>query len=188
MKKLLIAAGAASLALAAMPVVGVFAASDPANITDTFKITIADSCTWTRSGANGSGQGAATFNDGVYSATLTAGATVPTFGTTTLNVKCNNGTGYTITPTITDLNGYKNSIDRTTNNDKFEYANALAGGKWTAAYNSTALVDGTPFVSAGTGSDMVDGTNYVITYGVQAATTQNAGYYEGTITYALAQQ
>ena len=45
MKKSLIATGAASLALAAMPVVGVFAAT-PAQVQDTVKVIIDPSCTF----------------------------------------------------------------------------------------------------------------------------------------------
>ena len=46
MKKSLIATGAASLALAAMPVVGVFATQDPAQVVDTVRVIIDESCTF----------------------------------------------------------------------------------------------------------------------------------------------
>ena len=46
MKKSLIATGAASLALAAMPVVGVFAVDGPVQVVDTVRVTIDESCTF----------------------------------------------------------------------------------------------------------------------------------------------
>lgn len=46
MKKSLIATGAASLAIAAMPVVGVFAADGPVQLVDTVRVTIDESCTF----------------------------------------------------------------------------------------------------------------------------------------------
>ena len=61
MKKSIVA-GAASLVLAAMPVVGVFAA-DPAALVDTLTVTVNESCTFTRTTGNGQ-----------YTQSMTAGA------------------------------------------------------------------------------------------------------------------
>ena len=48
MKKSIIAAGAASVALAAMPMVGVFAAQGDGNLQDTIKVNISESCSISR--------------------------------------------------------------------------------------------------------------------------------------------
>lgn len=107
MKKALIA-GAASTVLAAMPVVGVFAA-DLRTHTDEINISISPVCTLSTVDA-----GAATATDatthnpteanssfaGVWSsdtlnATMAAG-TEKTLGTTTFTVRCNNQKGYTL--------------------------------------------------------------------------------------------
>ena len=185
MKKTLIA-GAASLAIAAMPIVGVFAVDDPSDIVDTLNITVESSCAWTRTFSN-EGTGV-TDSGSTLSATMTAGQTLSGFATSTLNVKCNNSAGYTIKATTTNLVGYKEAAHTTTNGDSIDYAASLAAGKWTAAYNSTAIVSGSTMATASAADDMSTGTNYAVTYGVQTKANQSAGYYTGTITYELDQQ
>lgn len=185
MKKTIIA-GAASAVLAAMPVMGVFAAvENPSNIVDYLNVTITESCAWTRTLTNGSG--VTLSGDNTLGATMTAGQEIETFGTSTLNVKCNHSTGYAIKATMTGLKGQNSSSDDTANGDSIDYASTLAEGKWTATYNGTGITSGTPFVTTDGASDMVDGTNYVVTYGVHTKNNQKAGYYKGTVTYELTQ-
>lgn len=186
MKKSIIAAGAASIALAAMPVVGVFAATDnPSAIEDTINVTIADSCTWSRTLA--ASDSTVTASGSTLSATMTAPQTIANFGTSTLNVKCNNTKGYAIKATMTGLAGQASSSDATSNNDSIDYAASLAAGKWTASYNNTGIASGNSFVTTSGADDMENGTNYVITYGVQTKANQAAGFYTGTVTYELTQ-
>ncbi len=123
MKKSIIAAGAASVALAAMPIVGAFAApSTPVmSQTDTLIITIGSACSigydsdTSASGstievtgvahANGDGSwgtdptataGTTTHPD-TLSATMLNGTYSNNLGTTTLGIYCNNANGYKIT-------------------------------------------------------------------------------------------
>ena len=106
MKKLAIAG--ASVALAAMPVVGVFAAPTLSH-TDTLNLNIAKVCTFgtvTSGAANdddatthGLGAnnptGGAWTNDS-YSANVAVGNTYAALATTTFTVRCNNADGYTV--------------------------------------------------------------------------------------------
>ena len=66
MKKTFIV-GAASLAFAALPVVGAFA-SDPAAVVDTLTVTVDESCTFDHDGSSGS-----------YTKSMTAGQLDPNF-------------------------------------------------------------------------------------------------------------
>ena len=184
MKKLAIAG--ASAVLAAMPVVGVFAAAEnPANIVDTITVTIEDSCTWSRTLEGGTSVTASGSN---LTATKTANQTLSSFGTSTLNAKCNNSKGYTIKATMTALSGKVSSdANAATNNDSIDYATSLAAGKWVASYGGTGITSGSNIATTSASDDMVNGTSYAITYGVQTKTNQTAGVYTGTATYELIQ-
>lgn len=109
MKKLAIVASSA--ALAAMPVVGVFA-EDVTTQTDTLSVTISPVCSFgftdsedphvidvaSPSHTNGTaGAGPATWSGNTLSATMLNGTTNSDFGKTTLRVYCNNTDGYQIT-------------------------------------------------------------------------------------------
>lgn len=119
MKKSLIAASASAVALATIPVVGVFA-EDVTSTTDNLQITINKICslgyedagasidvagvtrangagTWTNPGeATATGSVAAS---DTLSKTMSNGTSTDNLGTTTLGVYCNNENGYTITTT-----------------------------------------------------------------------------------------
>lgn len=126
MKKTMIAAGAASVALAAMPIVGAFAA--PSTIvnsqTDTLIINIGSACSIgydsdisatgstievegvahaDDSGAWGDGTGTPTPGPGdeghpdTLAVTMLNATAYPSLGTTTLGIYCNDEDGYTIT-------------------------------------------------------------------------------------------
>ena len=110
MKKKLIAAGAASLAVAAMPVVGVFATNNAATqgattddmvITDILSITVEDTCTFSAT-TGGASEGAF---DTSYAATVANGA-IAQFQVSNANksdhvfgVVCNNNDGWTVSAT-----------------------------------------------------------------------------------------
>ena len=131
MKKKLIAAGAASLAVAAMPVVGVFATSPittPNQYTDVLQVTIDKVCAFGYSNTNGAAatnpgdinvtgvartastgvtleETATTKATGTFSATMVNGTSNMEFGTTTLGVYCNNVDGYKITSAFVESDG-----------------------------------------------------------------------------------
>lgn len=117
MKKSLIAASASAVALAAMPVVGVFA-TDVISTTDNLEITIDKICSFGHVDAgasidvdgvvrvDGAGEwetgGEATVSgttaaSDTLSKTMSNGTSTSSLGTTTLGVYCNNELGYTIT-------------------------------------------------------------------------------------------
>jgi hypothetical protein len=122
MKKKLIAAGAASLAVAAMPVVGVFAAAgtNPSVHTDLLNITIDNVCSFgytSGSAINVTGVAHTPTTEGVWTSsadpetgvktdtlrvTMVNGTANGNIGTTTLGIYCNNHAGYKVTSAFTD--------------------------------------------------------------------------------------
>lgn len=169
MKKTLIA-GAASLALAATPVFGVFA-TNPAALTDTLTVTVAVSCNFTR-----------TTGEGTYSKTMTANELDLEFGSSTFTSKCNNGSGYSITPTFTDL-----TFSGATSPIAYNTTTPTAGsGTWTATLGTatTNLTSGTAF-GAQTSQDPAAGRTYTINYKVGLKNNQPKGTYTGKATYQL---
>ena len=123
MKKLIIA-GSASLALAAMPMVGVFAA-DPAALTDTLKITVNESCTFEHKSGDGS-----------YTHAMAANALNAEFGTSTFTSACNNGKGYDINAVFTSLAHTGNAGDAIA----YSATTPTAGsGTWTATVSSSNI-------------------------------------------------
>lgn len=177
MKKLAIVAS--SVALAAMPVVGVFAV-DTLSVKDKLTLTVSSSCTYDAITPE-----AATSSEGnPYTASAAPNQMVnfgATSSATSLTVKCNDADGYTITPTFTGLTGpttiaYDGSADPT-----------AGSGSW-AAYYSKNSGAATIFAASGTA---VDGTTtmtdtYTFSYKVGTGVDQAAGTYNGTATYALA--
>ena len=202
MKKSLIAgAGALALGMAVIPAAGVFAAAaDPSNFVDTLKLTINDSCTWTRTLASTDTNvtidpSGGTAASSAASRTVTADQTYTGFATSTINAKCNNTKGYKITGTFTDLTGYtdNNKTTALSNAEKISYGgeSALAAGTWIAKLGSASvgLASGTSGNVASTtaSDDMTAGSTYTLTYDIQTAAAQAAGYYEGTATYVFTQ-
>lgn len=128
MKKSIIAAGAASVALAAMPIVGAFAAFSGGDFTDIIQTTVDDSCTFGRgtqaahatSDYHGTTTGAWNVNkdetgtDTPGTDTLSpaitvtphaaeAGATETTLGSSNFYVVCNDTDGYQVSVTTSAL-------------------------------------------------------------------------------------
>ena len=171
MKKTIIA-GAASLALAAMPVMGVFAAT---SVTDTITADVDPSCTFVR-----------TAGEGTYATTLTVSALSNNFASSTLSATCNEiqaGKTIAITASFTDLvKDSENSIPYS--------ATAVAAGTagWNAAkgeYSATAQ-------SLSNNSTLIDVTEGVenaetVWYSVATSSTQTPGAYKGYATYTLAE-
>lgn len=188
MKKLAIAG--ASLALAAMPVLGVFA-DDVKNIQDTITVTVAPTCSFDTN------SGAASASNESYSATVLNGAEAAfnDGGVHNFYVKCNDTEGYTVTATPTALTGQlpatgtKNSIPYTVS-----YNASGTAGMWSAAvassdsHNPTVT---TPVPAAGgviVTDNKTDGTAFAVTYKAYVGTETPADTYTGTMTYVLAEQ
>ena len=170
MKKTLIA-GAASFALAAMPVIGVFAV-DP--VVDTLTVTVAESCTFTH-----------TSGDGQFTHTMNAGALDSAFGTSSFTAQCNNGAGYSIGAAFTSLIKTGGAANR---NIAYSETDPTAGsGTWTA-FNGTANILATGGVLGQRSTqDPQGGSTYSVTYKVSTFDDQPQGTYTGTATYTLTQ-
>lgn len=118
MKKSIIAAGAASLAVAAMPVVGVFADNVTTN-TDTIQVTVSPTCTFAgnntqaHSIANASASVATdniAWNDSTdtVSATMANGTVAENYGESTFTVTCNKHNGFKVGTSFTNAKSTTN--------------------------------------------------------------------------------
>lgn len=198
MKKLAIVAS--SVALAAMPVVGVFAATGDGvtstdngsadSFTDEINVTINTACTFVRQDyTNGGVQGNASHKNGagtwagdVLSKTV-ANSSLTDLGSSQFKVVCNNTAGYSITVTTTGLTGQlpatgtRNSIP---NNST--YTNAVSG--WSPVFNGNKLVDGD---TVKTVAAPTDNDTFEVSYSVGVSSTQQADTYSGSAQYTFAQ-
>lgn len=170
MKKTLIA-GAASFALAAMPVIGVFAA-DPAPVVDTLTVTVNESCTFELKTGNAN-----------ITKAMEAGALDASFGTNTFETKCNNGKGYTIGAVFTNLAHTGNAGEAIA----YSTTTPTAGsGTWTANNGVDNIANNGNLASTNT-QDPAAGSTYSVTYKVSLHNDQAQGTYRGTATYTLVQ-
>ena len=194
MKKALIA-GAASVALAAMPIAGVFAA-DITTVTDTLQITVDAACSINAVTAT------AGSDDTTYSATVLNGA-VAAFNNSsahTFSVVCNNNAGWKVTAgTPNDLSGSAGNI-HVIDYQAVATPSTGAEGVWTA----TVTGDSVPATAEGNGiadasghiktaggiiateAASTDGSSFTVTYGGYVGAETAADTYTGTITYTLA--
>ena len=187
MKKTLMI-GATSLVVASLPVFGVFAATTQ---TDTISITISDNCALSyNSTAHTNGDG--TWSTNKLSATRTNGTVSYNLGKTNFKVVCNNGLGYKVAvKTLNDLISGSYSIPAYTG------ASSGAGSAYTASQSGwSPIIDSGSAPSASstkykqgdtvkTESSPVNGSTFSVYYGAGVTSTQQAGTYEGTVTYEL---
>lgn len=178
MKKSFIA-GAASLALAAMPVVGAFA-TDITTMTDTLSVTVSKSCNWDNSAST------QTKSQNAFTAGLI------TYTTVTHVVTCNTYNGYKVTGTFTAFtNGSSSSIT-------IPYSTTVAtSGSDTWSATTQATVNGTQAtakqpasgtsgnVMANSGPTPSAGDSFTAIYKVGVTATKQAGTYTATATYTL---
>ena len=186
MKKTLIA-GAASVVLAAMPVVGVFAAqaSDPQAVIDTLTVNVNGECTFART--NGTG---------TYTQTMAANALNDNFGSSTFTSHCNNGTGYKVTLTATDL-AYANGANITYatgdatptagSGTWVAYRSAATGGSTVTSYNTAGNIAAGGYAYETNAADGAVDSSFTVVYKVSTHSIQEQGSYVGTATYTLAQ-
>lgn len=192
MKKSIIAAGAASVALAAMPVVGAFAAFTGGPFTDVIQTTIGETCTFAR-GATAHGAGetwttdtTVTTKDTLSAVTITPAAGEATLGTSNFRVVCNDTDGYKVTVGTNPLA----LPTGTTQVHTWAYNAGAAPSSPTASYwriGSTG--DGVDLSNniVSTKASAEDGKDFTVTYYAYAITGQDAGTYSAEVTYTAAQ-
>ena len=182
MKKLAIAG--ASLALAAMPVVGVFAVDD-LQVVDTIQLTINSTCSFNT-------HSSASSTDTSYSASVLNGEEA-TFSPAThkFNVSCNDNDGWKVTATPTALTGttVSTTIPFVASAD---YTNSGSTGMWSAdvvvgAGAATITPFGTSATVIATKTASTNDADFTVTYKAYVGTTTPADVYTGTMTYDLAQ-
>lgn len=199
MKKLL--AGAGAVALAALPVAGVFAAD--LSVMDTLQITVNDSCTITE----GSTTDGLDNKDTTYAATVANGAETTFNGTASgshvFHVSCNKPGGWSFSATPTNLTGHVAANDSALNGDSINFVASgsygtpvtakEAAGKWTATITAPAGISVNQPSTAGSANLIIEATNaqaanveITSAYKAYVGTETSAGFYEGTITYVLA--
>ncbi len=194
MKKLAIAG--ASAVLAALPVVGTFAAT--MTVTDTIQITVGSSCTIKEDATNNGVDTKAT----TYAATVANGEETTFSGTHSGNhlfhVTCNDPDGWTFSAEPTNLTGWTDNTKASSNNGSINFvasgsyaANGTAG-VWTATITAAGQNVTQPS-AAGSSNTIITATgaqaaDFEITsaYKAYVGTQTPAGYYEGTIAYTLA--
>lgn len=185
MKKSIII-GATSLALAAVPIAGVFA-----DFTDTVNVTINESCTLTReayasggvqnnpSHKNGTGgTWSTTAGTDTLNATMTNGTVQASLGSSQFKVVCNRAGGYKVTVATTSLSTGGTSPLTIPNNTT--YSASVSG--WSPVSSGTKLTNGG---TVNTVTSPTAGTTFEVSYGVGVSTSQAAGTYTGTATYSL---
>lgn len=208
MKKMLIATGVASLAVAAMPVVGVFAA-DITEVVDTLNITISPTCSFDGETPNADTTDKDYDAANTYSATALNGAKADFNGDTAggdtvvhnFSVTCNDNDGWKVTASaVPDLAGTG------TNNHKFTYVSTTlptegTEGSWTAVvggdFSSTSDETITGIANATNAILKTGGviaaehvsaktSAFTVTYSAYAGTETAADTYTGSVTYTLA--
>lgn len=198
MKKLAIAG--ASLALAAMPVVGVFAEANQGSFTDNISVKIDGGCTL-ENAADGATPGS--YADRTFSATIVAGTnevlsgvegTDSTVAANPMKVSCNTSTGsWEIKATAAHGGALlREGGSETTPADLIPSGTAISGGTSSFAYslNGTSWL-GVPTtasaaIQSGDASDAP--VSFNPTYRVYVAPTQKDGTYKGSVTYTINMQ
>ena len=174
----------ASAALAALPVVGVFAATGT-SVTDTVEVTINSSCLITSTNAANT-----------YSATMTNGQLKSDFGSTEMTIACNDAGGWHVTAVgsgaATDKTQMKASGSGTNiatgtatgDNSPSSWAMKVTG-TGAAGFTTFAAVPGSA-TDVASGNGAVSGAELVTTYQVWISASQQADTYTGQVTYTLA--
>ncbi len=173
MKKSIIAAGAASLALAALPVVSTFAIT---YVYDTINVTISDdACTFNR-----------VAGEGTYNAAILPGNFAENFGSSTFAATCNDtatGGAYNVTASFTQLTDGENTIDYS--------PNAVSGStsSWRATVGDLSATSTALNQNDSLFADSLEAgkTEVKVWYSVGAAEGQANGTYTGYAIYTLAE-
>lgn len=194
MKKSIIAAGAASVALAAMPIVGAMAV----NFTDVIKTTVGETCTFSRgtvaSPTTTHGTGTWTTDTADPTKDILTAATISldtetTIGTSNFKVVCNDPAGYQVTVGTNPL-----ELPAHANTNSWNYnAGGAAPSPISASYWYLTSSDPAADLSANqnivakkTVATAAAGEDFTVTYKAYAKTGQDAGTYSADVTYTFA--
>ncbi len=182
MKKIAIAG--TSVALAALPMAGVFAATGT-TVTDTVQVTINSSCLITTTNAANT-----------YSATMTNGQLKSDFGSTSMSIACNDAGGWHVTAVGTGADAtVKTAMNATGSGTDIATGTATSGAtsNWAMKVTGTGATGFTSFAAVpssatdvATQSGAVSGATLTTTYQVFISATQQADTYTGQVTYTLA--
>lgn len=191
MKKSLIAAGAASVAMAAMPVVGVFAVpSDQATVTDTVTLTVSPTCKMQAEGATKT----------VDLGTSTVAHEYAAQNGSEMTITCNAQAGWTLTAQVNSLtaNGTTQTIpfgpyatggesvwSAQVVLDGNDTTNATLGTGWDDFAAAKTFSGGSSTVVSGNSNSAVSGLVVKPSYKAYGAAHQAAGAYSGTIIYTF---
>ena len=192
--------GAASIALAAMPIVGAFATTKTATIQDTLSATITSACTFLRYGEAGAAGQTDVTTDPAYngtttsatadSATHTYSATFkPTadveLGTSHLSAYCNSASGFTVTVATPDLSTGGTSPNKIAFSGTAP--SATTGEGWTLKKSDGTLVNatGATFMSSTTATDSSSAVTETATYTVYTNSTTKSGTYTADVVYTF---
>ncbi|MBR0467881.1 hypothetical protein IJJ53_03185 [Candidatus Saccharibacteria bacterium] len=199
MKKSLIVTGAASLAVAAMPIVGVFAADGTLTQTDTVVVTVDSACSLATSGSE------VTPDASTYKATIANGAYNTDITGSTFTITCNDTGGWklnaigagTATGDVTKMDASTNTdsddiatgttLDGSVSNWAFKVAKGgsdAANITVTEGYTNFSAVPASATKIA-QGTSTAGNSTIAATYGVGISSTQSAGTYTGKVTYTL---
>ena len=115
-----------------------------------------------------------------YSKSIMPGQMDSNFGTTTMDVSCNDANGYVVTATATALSGSGGSIS-------YSATTPVAGTSSWTAYNEASLanIPATANAVVKSVSTLTPSSTWDIIYKVGVARLQPQGSYTGTITYSL---
>ncbi|MBQ3263781.1 hypothetical protein IJH06_01580 [Candidatus Saccharibacteria bacterium] len=199
MKKAIIAAGASAV-LAAMPIVGVFAADGTLSQTDIVKVTIDSACSLATSGSE------VTPEASTYTATIANGGHNENIAGSTFTITCNDTGGWqlnaigagTATNDVTKMDASTNvdsddiatgtTLDGSVSNWAFKIAKGGSDASnitITTGYdNFSAVPSASTKIAQGTSTS--GNSTIAATYGVGISATQSAGTYTGKVTYTLA--
>ena len=189
MKKSIIAAGAASVALAAMPIMGVFAVGNGGTITDRINASVTTSCSFARQATPHGNVGTWTTTDEPHSLNATALTLGEqnTLGSSKFTITCNDDDGYQVTIAADNL-----AIDG--GNGSMTYSKTTTpgsgtAGTWYLSSNHTGLVTDhnveADTVAYSTGQANAD--NFEVTYYAYPTSTQAGGAYTADVVYTFAQ-
>lgn len=199
MKKSLIAAGAASLAVAALPIVGVFAADGNSVVKDDIEVTIDSACSLTsaiHSGATNGTQVTAGI-EYKYTGTVTNSGNTEISGSD-ITVKCNDNGGWSLyaigsgqaTPktSLKASNGTDIASAGTFTSGTSDWGMKVTGTNSLAKYNAGFVAvpaENDQVANSTSETDMTTGASVSTSYKVQASSAQEAGTYTGQVTYTL---
>lgn len=191
MKKSIIAAGAASVALAAMPIVSTFAVGNNGTLTDTIGATIGETCSFVRQSTKHT-TGDWTPADNTDSSTpdvlspqTIQIATVSTIGSSNFNVVCNDTDGYQVTVNAANLT----LPTGVTQSHPWNYVAAAPETPTVSYWNLESTGDNVNLANniVSTKASSEDSKDFTITYKAYAISTQDAGTYSADVVYTFAQ-